>query len=68
MSKTKNKFSPEVRDRAVWLVLNNEGQHGSWWQVVIVNDWVKKAERMKALKRENRALRQANEILCKASA
>lgn len=29
MSKTTNKFSPEVRERAVRLVLDNEGQHAS---------------------------------------
>ena len=92
MSKTTNKFAPEVRERAVRMVLRNEGKHGSRWQAITsiaakigcsantLNDWVKKAEvdggtragvpsdmaeKMKALERENRELRQANEILRK---
>jgi transposase len=95
MSKTTNKYSPEVRERAVRLVLDNQGHHESRWHAVLsisskigctpqtLNDWVNKAEvdsskragvssemaeKMKALERENRELRQANEILRKASA
>jgi len=95
MSKTTNKYSPEVRERAVRMVLSNEGQHESRWSAILsisskigcapqtLNEWVKKAEiesgrrggvtsemaeRMKALERENRELKQANEILRKASA
>ncbi|OVZ66269.1 IS3 family transposase [Pigmentiphaga sp. NML030171] len=93
MSK-QNKFSPEVRERAVRLVQEHRGEYPSLWAAVesiapkigcvpaTLLDWVKRSEidsgmrdgmttsereRMKALERENKELRRANEILKSAS-
>lgn len=90
MSKTPNKFSPEVRERAVRMVLEHRDDYPSHWAAVVsvsqkigcaratLHDWIKKAEiksgkrdgipdgvsqHMKALEREVRELRPANEIL-----
>ena len=92
--KTSNRFSPEVRQRAVRMVLEHGGDHASQWAAIgsiaakigcsgeALRNWVRQAERdqglrdgmtsetrerLKALERENRELRQANEILRKAS-
>jgi transposase len=93
--KTSNRFSPEVRQRAVRMVLEHGGDHASQWAAIgsiagkigctaeTLRKWVRQAERdqgqrpgatmeererIKALERENRELRQVNEILRKASA
>ena len=91
----KSRYSPEVRERAVRMVLEHEHQHDSKWSAMksiaekmgcsaeTLRNWVRQeerdtgtragattseTERIKALERENRELRQANEILRKASA
>ena len=93
--KTAKTYSPEVRERAVRMVTEHQGEHASQWAAICsiaakigcsgetLRGWVRQAERdqglregmtsetrerLKALERENRELRQANEILRKASA
>ena len=89
------RYSPEVRERAVRLVLEQQAGYESQWAAIAsvaekigctketLRKWVRVAERqqipeqqalaaererVKELERENRELRQANEILRKASA
>ena len=93
--KTRPHYSPEVRERAVRMVLEQAKEHSSQWAAIesiapkigcsaqTLHNWVAQAERdrgeragltsdererMKALEREVKELRQANEILRKASA
>src|SRR3954468_16961053 len=88
-------FSPEVRERAVRMVLEHQGEYDSQYGAIrsiaakigcsgeTLRNWVRQAERdqgqrpgpttdererIRALERENRELREANEILRKASA
>jgi transposase len=93
--KSSVRYAPEVRERAVRMVLEHGGSHASQWEAIALiaakigcsgetlRKWVRQAERdhglragptsteqarIKALERENRERRQANEILRKALA
>nr|WP_086003134.1 IS3 family transposase [Polaromonas sp. JS666] len=90
-----NKFSPEVRERAVRMVQEHRGEYPSLWAAIesiapkigcvpqTLHEWVRRHEidagsrqgvttveheRVKALEREVKELRKANEILKLASA
>ena len=95
MTATSSRYSPEVRARAVRLVLEHAAEYPSQWSAIqsiaskigctaeALPRWVRREERdagrragpssdelarLKALERENRELRQANEILRETSA
>ena len=88
-------YSPEVRERAVRMISEHQGEYASEWAAIqsisakigctaeTLRRWLRESqkatggakelgggepERIKALEREVRELRQANEILRKASA
>ncbi len=91
----RTRYSPEIRDRAVRMVFEQQKEHDSQWSAIgsiagkigctpeSLRKWVRRAEideglrggltgtereHLKALERENRELKRANEILRKASA
>lgn len=95
MKREMKRYSPEVRERAVRMVVEHGGEYPSRWAAVssiagkigcnpaTLHEWVKRREidqgaragvpteigdKIKAMEREIRELRQANEILRKASA
>ena len=95
MTTRSNRYSPEVRARAVRMVLDHQADYASQWAAMqsiaskfgcaaeTLRKWVRREERdtgqrpgptsdqlarLRELERENRELRQANEILRKASA
>lgn len=95
MSKRTSKFSPEICERAVRMVVDHRGDYASEWEAMhsiatkigcsgeTLRGWVRRAERdaglrpgptsaeqlrIKELQREVSELRQANEIIRKASA
>jgi len=94
-TRTSNKFSPEVRERAVRLVQEHRSEYPSLWAAATsiapkigcaphsLMKWIQRhetdsgtragvstdeRERIKALEREVKELRRANEILKSASA
>ena len=94
-SNKSNRFSPEVRERAVRMVQEHRGEYPSLWACIesiapkigcvaqTLHEWVKQheidtgvrdslntdeRERIKALEREVKELRRANDILKLASA
>lgn len=93
--KTNKRYSTELRERAVRLVLDHRYEYESEWSAIesvsskigctaeTLRRWLRQTqidqgkrggllssdqERLKALERENRELKRANEILRKASA
>ena len=93
--KQSKRYAPEIRERAVRMVLEHEREYTSQWATIesiaekigctkeTLRRWVRQTEqdigrrpgptteekdRIRTLERENKELRQTNEILRKASA
>ncbi len=70
VKKKSPRYSPEVRERAVWMVHEHRGEHESQWKVIAsiaakmgcsgetLRDWVRQDERNRGLRVDNSSVDQ----------